>query len=182
MKTTTIESKFHLCGAKSKDTKDYEDGETPFVTSAETNNGIVRCVEPLDEDRVFSGPCVVISGLGFATFQTGNFLPKGNGGDSCSVLYAKEESPVSQYIALASAFNVLHKWRFSYGRKCGKNRIAKLEVPWPLPEIKQPWGEEVTEIEDALKVFSGDIEKNVQTQLPEFAREPVEDTPKPVPS
>jgi hypothetical protein len=99
---------------------------------------------------------------------------------SCCVLYLKEEAPVSQYIVLASAFNVLHKWRFSYGRKCGKNRIVKLEVPWPLPEIKQSWAEEVTEIEDALKVFTGDIEKNVQSQLPEFAREPVDYTPEPV--
>jgi len=96
------------------------------------------------------------------------FLPKGNGGDSCTVLYAKEEFSAADYIGFASAFNALHKWRFSYGRKCGKNRIMHLEVPWPLPEIKNAWKEEAEEIQSALKIFGGSFDEKIKAELPNF--------------
>jgi hypothetical protein len=129
---------------------------------------VVRCVEPLENDRVFEGPCVVISGLGFATFQVSEFLPKGNGGDSCTVLYAREKFSVADYIGFAPAFNALHKWRFSYGRKCGKNRIMHLEIPWPLPEIKNSWKEEAEEIQRALKTFGRSFDEKIEAELPNF--------------
>ena len=168
MSKVKISDKFHAFVAKSKDTKDYEEGEVPFVTSAESNNGVVRCVEPLDNDRVFEGPCVVISGLGFATFQVSEFLPKGNGGDSCTILYAKEKFSVADYIGFAASFNALHKWRFSYGRKCGKNRIIHLEIPWPLPDIKDAWIKEAEEIQSALKIFGGSFDEKIEAELPNF--------------
>jgi hypothetical protein len=183
MSKVKISDKFQAFVAKSKDTKDYEEGEVPFVTSAESNNGMVRCVEPLENDRVFEGPCVVISGLGFATFQVSEFLPKGNGGDSCTILYAKEKFSVADYIGFAAAFNALHKWRFSYWRKCGINRIMQLEIPWPLPEIKDAWKEEAEEIQIALKIFGGSFDEKKEAELPNFdapeekdASEPVEST------
>lgn len=176
MSKAKISDKFHALVAKSRDTKDYEEGEVPFVTSAESNNGVVRCVEPLDNDRVFEGPCVVISGLGFATFQLNEFLPKGNGGDSCTILYAKEKFSVADYIAFAAAFNALHKWRFSYGRKCGKNRIMHLEIPWPLPEIKKAWIQEADEIQSALKTFGESFDEKTETELPNFDEEEAKPT------
>jgi len=135
MATKPITDLYELCVADSVDTQDYEDGSVPFVTSAETNNGIVRYVSPKAGDKVFSGPCLVISGLGFATVHTGMILPKGNGGDSCTVVYGKTPMSVSEYFSLAAVFNCLHKWRFTYGRKCGLNRLKDLEIPWPLPNI-----------------------------------------------
>src|SRR5437879_13755398 len=122
-----------LIVASSQDTQDYEEGDVPFVTSAEARNGVVALVKPRDGDKVFEGPCLVISGLGFATAHTGRILPKGNGGDSCTVGYGKEPMSIADYLALAAAFNLLHSWRFSYGRKCGIERVSKLAVPYPLP-------------------------------------------------
>jgi hypothetical protein len=41
---------------------------------------------------------------------------------------------VQDLISFAAAFNVLHKWRFSYGRKCNKVRLKHLKVPECPPE------------------------------------------------
>lgn len=124
---------FDLHVARSQDTSSYEDGPVPFISSTELNNGIVRHVKPVLGDRVFSEMCAVVSGLGFATVHTGVILPKGNGGDSCTILVAKVPMTFWDHIAVAAAFNCLHQWRFSFGRKCGKARIKDLEIPWPLP-------------------------------------------------
>lgn len=171
MKIERIVEKFRIYVAKSRDTNDYSEGDMPFVTSAETTNGIVRKVEPLDGDRLFSGPCVVISGLGFATFHTDQFIPKGNGGDSCCVLYSIAAATPADYIAFAAAFNSLHKWRFSYGRKCNKNRIAVLSIPWPLPAIDQSWLEESAQIEKVTGSFGKAMHVQVDSRPAETEEE-----------
>ncbi|MBS1858974.1 MAG: hypothetical protein JST11_26615 [Acidobacteria bacterium] len=139
--------------ARSHDTQEYEDGPVPFVTSAETDNGVVKYVKPLDGDRVVEGPCIVISGLGFATLHAGRVLPKGNGGDSCTILKAKTKASMAEYLSFAAVFNLLHKWRFSYGRKCGWSRIAELEVPDELPSVATVWKSQ----QDRLGTCLGDV-------------------------
>ncbi|MCE5309856.1 MAG: hypothetical protein LLG20_19650 [Acidobacteriales bacterium] len=139
--------------ANSHDTQEYEDGPVPFVTSAEADNGVVKYVKPLDGDRVVEGPCIVISGLGFATLHAGKVLPKGNGGDSCTILKAKAQASMAEYLSFAAVFNLLHKWRFSYGRKCGWSRIADLDVPDELPSVDSVWKDQ----QDRLDACRGDI-------------------------
>lgn len=141
---------FNLTVADSGDIPDYEDGAIPFVTSTEANNGIVKYVQPLEGDLVFQGPCIVISGLGFATVHTGKILPKGNGGDSCTVLVPKSSLDIRSFFSFAACFNALHKWRFSYGRKCGKARIEILSVPWPPPQIDGVWEEQKSLILESI--------------------------------
>jgi hypothetical protein len=167
MRTEKLGDLFHLHVASSRDTRDYADGPVPFVTSAETNNGVVRHVRPADGDRVFRGPCVVISGLGFATVHTGTVLPKGNGGDSCTVLYARKPLSLSTYIAFAAAFNLLHQWRFSYGRKCGEGRLAGLEIPWPLPAVDGAWEAQKQVCQGALTALENALHKEAAAGGPE---------------
>lgn len=119
--------------ARSRGIDDYESGDLPFVTSTEANNGVVAYVTPEPEDRVFEGPALVISGLGFATVQLRKFLPKGNGGDSLTVFKPKNEMKVGELLGIAAAFNVLHQWRFGFGRKASIGRLKSLEIPYPLP-------------------------------------------------
>lgn len=117
---------FDVAVAKSKSTDDYSDGDVPFVTNAEINNGVVRYIEPLEEDRVFEGPAICISGLGHATVHYGTFLPKGNGGDSCTILKPKGNLKKSELLYYAALFNTLHSWRFSFGRKTSRRRLENL--------------------------------------------------------
>jgi len=123
-----ISSIFEIDVARSKSTDDYLPGEIPFVTNTEINNGVVRYVEPFDDDKVFSGPCICISGLGYSTVHFGNFLPKGNGGDSCTILTPIEELSKAEILYYAALFNTLHGWRFSFGRKASRRRIENLDL------------------------------------------------------
>lgn len=117
---------FGVTVAKSKSTDDYSAGDVPFVTNAEINNGVVRYVEPFEDDKVFNGPAICISGLGHATVHYGSFLPKGNGGDSCTILEAKGDLRKSELLYYAALFNTLHGWRFSFGRKTSRRRLENL--------------------------------------------------------
>ncbi len=123
-----ISDLFEMTSAKSKSTDDYLQGEIPFITNREINNGVVFYVEPFNDDRVFSGPAICISGLGYATVHFSSFLPKGNGGDSCTILIPKEKRTNNELLYYAALFNTLHSWRFSFGRKTSKRRLAGLEL------------------------------------------------------
>jgi hypothetical protein len=118
--------KIHM--AKSKSTDDYLPGDIPFVTNTEINNGIVRYVDPFEEDKVFSEPAICISGLGYATVHFSDFLPKGNGGDSCTILIPKAKLSKSELIYYTALFNTLHGWRFSFGRKASRRHIENLKM------------------------------------------------------
>jgi hypothetical protein len=117
---------FDLVVAKSKSTDDYSVGNVPFVTNAEINNGVVRYVEPFEDDKVIEGPAICISGLGYATVHYGSFLPKGNGGDSCTVLKPKDDLKKAELLYYAALFNTVHGWRFSFGRKTSRRRLENL--------------------------------------------------------
>jgi hypothetical protein len=123
-----ISELFEMTPAKSKSTDDYVAGSVAFVTNTEMNNGVVSYVEPFDGDKVFDGPAICISGLGHATIHLSPFLPKGNGGDSCTVLIPKEELTNNELLYYAALFNTLHGWRFSFGRKTSKRRLSGLEL------------------------------------------------------
>lgn len=123
-----ISKLFDMAIARSKSTDDYMSGDIPFVTNTEVNNGVVSYVEPFDDDKVFNGPAICISGLGHATVHLGSFLPKGNGGDSCTVLMPKVEISETELLYYAALFNTLHGWRFSFGRKASKRRLEGLDL------------------------------------------------------
>lgn len=123
-----ISDLFKMTAAKSKSTDDYLAGNVPFVTNTEMNNGVVSYVDPFEGDKVFQGPAICISGLGHATVHMGEFLPKGNGGDSCTVLIPQQDLTNNEILYYAALFNTLHGWRFSFGRKTSKRRLSGLEL------------------------------------------------------
>lgn len=123
-----ISELFKIEVARSKSTDDYLPGKIPFVTNSEVNNGVVSYVEPFDEDKVFTGPAICISGLGHATVHLGKFLPKGNGGDSCTVLIPKIKLRNTELLYYGALINTLHGWRFSFGRKTSKRRLERLDL------------------------------------------------------
>lgn len=158
----TLASLFSFTAARSQGIEDYEGGKLPFVTSAELNNGVVTYVQPEDTDLVFDGPAIAISGLGHATVHLGKFLPKGNGGDSLTILRPLGEMTVEELVAAATAFNVVHKWRFSYGRKCSVDRLKMLEIDWPLASTSNIWKAET----DRLLRVSGSVAASLLKGVP----------------
>ncbi len=149
-----IDDLFTLEAARSKNINDYDPGDFPFITSVEINNGIVGYVEPEEDDKLFDGNQIAISGLGFATVQLAPFLPKGNGGDSITVLTPKKDMSFTELISFVGLFNILHKWRFSYGRKCSISRLRGLKVPHPFPEISNILEGELESLKQASESIS----------------------------
>jgi len=123
-----ISELFNIEVARSKGVEDYDNGSVPFVTNTTLNNGVVKFVEPYPDDKLFAGKTVCISGLGYATLQTYPYLPKGNGGDSATILIPKQEMSIEELIFYTAIFNLQHNWRFSFGRKASKMRISNLEI------------------------------------------------------
>lgn len=129
-----ISQLFKISVAKSSGVEDYDFGEIPFITSTTLNNGVARYVDPFNDDKVFEGPAICISGLGHATVHNGKFLPKGNGGDSVTILNPRNKMSHEELLYYAALFNLIHTWRFSFGRKASKYRLKDLEL---LPEFKE---------------------------------------------
>lgn len=123
-----ISELFNLEVARSKGVEDYDSGSVPFVTNTTLNNGVVKFVEPYSDDKLFAGKTICISGLGYATLQTYLYLPKGNGGDSATILIPKLTMSIEELIFYTAIFNLQHNWRFSFGRKASKTRIESLEI------------------------------------------------------
>lgn len=122
---------------------------------------------PDEEDRAFHGPAIAISGLGYATVHLGQFLPKGNGGDSLTVLKPKSEMTVEQLVSVAATFNALHQWRFSFGRKCSVGRLEKLRIPLPPKPICAIWDRE----KDTLTSLAAHIRTQLNAKALPFTAE-----------
>ncbi|NUQ18027.1 MAG: hypothetical protein HOP95_06175 [Sphingomonas sp.] len=155
---------FVMKAGKSAGTKDYTPGPVPFVTSSELNNGVIGYVEPFETDRVFQGPALAISGLGHATVHLSEFLPKGNGGDSLTVLTPKEQMTPMELIACAAAFNVLHGWRFSFGRKCSIGRLQKLEIPEPPKDLRSDVSADAKILASMMETFVDQLALGIAAQ------------------
>jgi len=69
--------------------------------------------------------------LTLSHLTTSAFLPKGNGGDSCTILSLRKNPTNTKLLYYAALFNTLHGWRFSFGRKTSKRRLERLDL-FPL--------------------------------------------------
>lgn len=167
MKTVSLNDLFIFSAAKSGSTDDYETGDIPFVTSTESNNGIAAYVTPEEGDKVFDGPMIAISGLGHATLQLNKFLPKGNGGDSLTMLIPKEDMTVYQLLAYVSLFNIAHKWRFSFGRKCSVSRLKNLKVNTieKCDNLRTIWNEQTSLVAKIFSETKPILEKNIKKTI-----------------
>lgn len=155
-----IDDLFDLDVAKSKGNEDYDKGEIPYISSTTMNNGVLQFVEPYEDDKVFEGNKICISGLGFATVQLNTFLPKGNGGDSATILTPKEDMTIKELIYYTASFNLMHTWRFSFGRKAGKDRIKNLNLK-TYADYDKLFGDEFTDYVEQFRTKINQYEQAV---------------------
>lgn len=156
-----ISELFQIDVARSKGADDYDSGIVPFVTNTTLNNGVIKYVTPFPEDKTFEGPSLCISGLGHATLQHLTFLPKGNGGDSATILTPLQPMSTEELLYYTALFNALHKWRFSFGRKTSRKRIQELDIS-PVYEESQ------FDVESVLSNLSTSLKEHVAQYEQEF--------------
>lgn len=144
-----IEDLFNVHVAKSYGYAKYKEGDTAFITNGFTNNGVQGYVSPMRRDKVFKFDGICISAFCEATVQNSPFMGRGNGGSGIIVLEPKNQMDMGELYYVSSYINNSTRWRFSYGRMVSKDRITRIDIPYPpikpesfdisipLPEIKE---------------------------------------------
>lgn len=134
MKAGKIEEFFEVHGGKSKGEKNYTEGDTPYVSSGDGTNSIIRLVTP-PENEVFGEGGITVTAFGQAAVQPWPFIARGNGGSAVRVLIPKFSMSYSELIWFAAQINS-QRWRFFYGRMAIKARLSRLEVESPDSSIQ----------------------------------------------
>lgn len=116
------------------------DGNTPLVSCGERNNGVIQyCSVPMG--KIYQNTLTIAyNGQPLTTkYHPYQFAAK----DDVAVCLLTKELRVSTLVFLQYIFN-LQRWRYSYGRKCFREKMARLQVYVPIDE-KGEINEEVIE-------------------------------------
>lgn len=101
----------------------YTEGETPYVSNTAMNNGVERYVfADRPKEVIKKVPCITVSGFGFASIQTKEFIGSGNGGVYITALAPIKPMSIMELAWYASQIN-MQSWRFSYGRRAIQRRL-----------------------------------------------------------
>ena len=128
-KTSDVKFFFNVLNGKSSGEKNYMEGSTPYISSGDLTNSIIRLVDVEDEELFESGG-ITVTAFGQAYVQPWAFMARGNGGSSVRVLLPKYRMSFNELVWFASQINA-QKWRFFYGRMAIKSRLEKLEITSP---------------------------------------------------
>ena len=97
-KSFTIGKLFDIKSPASRSLQTYNDGDVPYVSSGGVNNGIVKYLEPKENEELEAGNCITVSPLdGSSFYQEDDFLGRGGAGSAISML---SNPNLSKYSAL----------------------------------------------------------------------------------
>lgn len=141
-KATSI---FDMYAGKYYATDEYETGETPLVSSSETNNGIMKFT---NLQAVFPGNCITIGKVGMSNFyQPYPFCAS----PDVTVLMPKLDINQYQMLFIKTVLD-LDKYRWCYGNQIRLNDSQTIKIK--LPAITNENGETVPDwqwMEDYIK-------------------------------
>lgn len=138
----TIEDLFHVVSGKTTNLQDLLDGNTPYISSTEKNNGIGGYIS---DEPTFEGNLITVSRNGSVCEVFYQPVPFCASLDDIRVLTPKNFK-LNKFIAfyLCSIIKK-EKFRYTYGRKFGTERIKKTKIELPIASNKSPdwkWIEE----------------------------------------
>ncbi|MGA8362989.1 MAG: N-6 DNA methylase [Solirubrobacteraceae bacterium] len=124
-----LQEYFEISNGKSTGEKNYIDGSTPYISSGDARNSIVRLVtDPNGESFTAGG--ISVTAFGSASLQPWPFMGRGNGGSSVRVLEPRFNMSVRELLWFAAQVN-LQRWRFFYARMSIRGRLVRLVVDAP---------------------------------------------------
>lgn len=107
-----------------------------YVGAKKKENGIMQKVELID-DLVSKGNCIVFIGdgqgsVGYTTYQEIDFI-------GSTTLTCGYNPNLNKYVGLFLVTILdLERYRFSFGRKYGKEQVAKMRIKLPVTQEKKP--------------------------------------------
>lgn len=156
--TMPVSDFFDVQNGKSSGEKNYIEGDTPYISSGDMSNSIIRLVDP-EENELFPAGAITVTAFGQAYVQPWPFMARGNGGSSVRVLIPKYKMGFNDLVWFASQINA-QRWRFFYARMAIKSRIIRLDVTSPPSKLEDSGKtvyERVTEFRENLIELSGTV-------------------------
>lgn len=122
--------------ARNKD--DYLEGAVPFVASGSINNGVMKCCQPFDGEKLDVAGCITVSPVdGSAFYQPYDFLGRGGAGSSVLMLYKDGINIYTgQFIARMVANTCSGK--YNYGHMGNKDSIKRERIMLPVTDTGDP--------------------------------------------
>lgn len=115
----------------------YDDGDVPYVSSGNYNNGILKYVKPKDGEELDKGNCITISPVDGSTFyQEEDFLGRGGGGSSIIILYNDKLNKYCGYF-IATVIRKVCSYYF-FGDMGNSDTICKESILLPANKDGTP--------------------------------------------
>jgi hypothetical protein len=137
-KTAPVSFFFDVKNGKSSGEKNYPEGDTPYISSGDQTNSVVRLIEG-EKLELFKSGGITVTAFGQAYIQPWPFMARGNGGSSVRVLIPKFNMSFNELVWFASQINA-QRWRIFYARMAIKSRLEQLEITTPPHRIKDKGG------------------------------------------
>ena len=154
--TAKVSDFFNVKNGKSIGEKNYREGDTPYISSGDSTNSIIRLVDS-EIDEVFVEGGITVTAFGQAYIQPWPFMARGNGGSAVRVLIPKYNMSFNELVWFASQINA-QRWRFFYGRMAIKSRLIRLEITSPpkrLNDSQSTIEQKIKEFRESLYRLSG---------------------------
>lgn len=133
-----IEKLFTVKRPKSRSVKKYNEGEIPFVSSGNYNNGVDSYREPIDDEDLDKGNCITVSPVDGSTFyQPKDFLGRGGGGSSIMLLYNDNLNKFNG-LFIASVIRESLKIKYQYNDMGSSDSIKKEYILLPALDDETP--------------------------------------------
>lgn len=115
---------------KGKPLSKYKEGETPYVTGSQSNNGVVGYINAPKKD-ISKGNCIVVDPIkGLCMYQENDFVGRGFSGASINALYIEGMDETSAMFIIAAIKKVSLKVA-SYSYLFNSNKLAEAEIMLP---------------------------------------------------
>lgn len=133
-----IDTLFTVSRPASRSVKKYDDGDIPFVSSGNFNNGIDSYKKQFENENLDKGNCITVSPVdGSAFYQEIDFLGRGGGGSSIIILYNDNLNKLNG-LFLASVINKTLKRLYEYNDMGSLETIKKEKIKLPIKQDETP--------------------------------------------
>lgn len=136
-KEFVIKDLFTVKRPSARSQANYEDGDVPFVASGNFNNGVLKYLQPKDNEILDSGKCITVSPIdGSSFYQEDDFLGRGGAGSSIILLYNPNLNLYNGYFIATVIRTVCRK--YAYSDMANKDTIGAEKIKLPVDETGNP--------------------------------------------
>lgn len=132
-----IEDLFEIKRPCARSQSDYYEGKIPFIASGNYNNGVLKYLEPKENEKLDKGNCITVSPVdGSAFYQRDDFLGRGGAGSSIILLYNNNLNENNGAFIATIIRKICYK--YGYNNMGSKETIRKEIIKLPIDENGNP--------------------------------------------